>query len=213
MTRDEGGCPTAGEAKPRNGIEGREATKARSGEQVNGAPDGGGEQAGGGIAGREESNMRLGAEVSSGATPGPGRAETTMPQPGHDPQTTGYVENPPDAMLESGSMNVLDTRDVPHPQNDVGHTIPETQFSPHKESNGAAYLAVLASIGLDSPVASQGEQGVDDQNVHGQDGDSHLSKSPMSNNVGNAMALGIPRLPPLLGRMWENNNKSPLGKK
>lgn len=149
--------------EPRNGIECREVTEARSGDHVNGnvgenrrgvtgtkgearppikltedgrtcrdnagettgAPDWRGEQTGG-----EASNMRAGADALSGATPRPDEAEIIRPQPTHDPQITGYVENPLGAMLKYASVNALEIGEFSHPQNNVGLMIPKLN-SPH----------------------------------------------------------------------------------
>lgn len=176
--------------------------------------DGGTTTVGVGIGDRASPNGRAWGEgMVSEATPGPDETEVIEPQQVQDLQTVGYVENHLSVMMEYASENVLETREGFSLQNAAGDMILDTHFSPNKGGHWAAYLAVLASVGLYSPVASHEKQGEEDQCIQGQDVNNHFVNSPRSKIVGDTITPIVHRLSPLKGKIWKNKGKSPLGRR
>lgn len=91
----------------------------------------------------------------SGATLGHDEVANFIPHNIHNSPIKGYVDKSFDVVMDSTSMAPLENEGAYHSQDEARVLIPETQFYSHMGCNGSAYLVDLASVRLDSPMASQ----------------------------------------------------------
>lgn len=125
----------------------------------------------------------------------------------------GYVEIPLDIEMETTCSVLVGERLAHHLQYEQNERIPETQLHQQMETEGATYLAVFASIGLDSPIALQEKQGEDSHTPSRHDVNDQSLSSRTRNKKGTTTTQDFNKLSPLKGKIWKNKRKSPLGRK